>query len=139
MAAITFFLATSASRKRLSRQELRSCPGDLLREGHLQLPAVILQGTAASEVRGDAYTAASQAGTLLDPADCIIPNEPIAMLRLAQALREGFEEERAVATLRYYGRDKTAFFEALEQVALHEQDVCICFPRLNPYLDRECF
>jgi hypothetical protein len=93
VAAVTFFLATSFTQKQLSRDDLLSCVRDLLQERLLQLPAAILQGTAANEVRGERYRAAAKARTLLRASDWIIPNEPIAMLRLARDLAQTPEQE----------------------------------------------
>ncbi|HEY7419539.1 MAG TPA: hypothetical protein VH593_30435 [Ktedonobacteraceae bacterium] len=136
MAAFTFFLATSSTKKMLTREEIEALLLELLREQHVLLPAAILVGKAHSEVRGNEFATAMKKGTLLQASHYIIPNAPESMLQLVEAIVE--EKKMSPETLWYYGDDEATFVEALRRAPLRERDICFCFPFLSHYLSDAC-
>lgn len=136
MAVVTYFLATSPSKKRLTIDEIESLILELLHEEHLFLPAAILVGSARNEVRGEAFYKASKEGNYLRADQYIIPNAPGSMVALATDTIE--EQKPAPETLWYYGDDEAAFIDALRSVPLRERDICFCFPYLSDYLVDSC-
>ena len=60
MAALTFFLATSPSKNKLTTEEIASLMLELLHEQHIRLPAAIFIGSAQNEARGKAYDRATR-------------------------------------------------------------------------------
>ncbi|MDQ2903643.1 MAG: hypothetical protein ABI456_04450 [Ktedonobacteraceae bacterium] len=129
MAALTFFLATSPSKKTLSLNEMETLLLALLHDRHISLPAAIFVGAARNEARGEELETARKEGTYPQAGHSIIPNGPGSMLSVVEALTEG--QEMALETLWYYGDNEAAFVEALRRLPLRERDVCFCFPSLD--------
>jgi hypothetical protein len=136
MAALTFFLATSPSKKNLTRDEIEFLLLDLLHEQHILLPVAIFVGRARTEVRGDKYKTAAKEGRLLQASHYIIPNEPEIMLNLVEDITQ--EKTYSPETLWYHGDNEAAFVKALHRAPLRERDGCFCFPFLSQYLADYC-
>ncbi|GHO89159.1 hypothetical protein [Dictyobacter formicarum] len=136
MAALTFFLATSPSKNKLTEKEIEALILALLREQHIRLPAAIFVGSAQNEVRGEAYDRAAHGGMLIQASQHVIPNAPETMLRLARNVIDG--KEKHAETLWYCGDDVSAFLQALHRLPWREKDVCFCFPFLSDALSHDC-
>jgi hypothetical protein len=136
MAALTFFLATSPTKKHLSRDDVESLIVELLHEGHVKLPAAIFVGEALNEPRGEQFDLAAKEKTLPQASQFIIPNAPENMLNIARNMAE--RKKGSADTLWWFGEDETAFLEAFRSVPYREKDLCVCFPFLSDYLYDEC-
>ncbi|GHO68815.1 hypothetical protein KSC_077070 [Ktedonobacter sp. SOSP1-52] len=125
MAAMTFFLATSKTDKRLTKEELIALTLDLLHTQLVQLPAAICAGQAYNEPRTDDNGDYPPDYDERYEEKYILPNAPDTMVRLMK------QRKIPEATYWYYGDNEEEFINALKNVPLEEKDVCICFENLH--------